>query len=59
MDNGFYLIYVKDNNALPVLMTEDQVHLLQVLVPSVFLGGKVKVVENCPIGKAYNILEKG
>lgn len=58
MQDGLILMYVKDGTGYPVAMTQEQWDILQFIVPTMILNGKVRVVEDRPVGRAVNLIEK-
>lgn len=58
MPDGLILMYVKDGTAYPIAMTRDQWDVLQFIVPTMILNGKVRVIEDRPQGQAVNLIEK-
>lgn len=53
MRDGLILMYVKDGEVYPVVITEEQYEMVQ-LMGSAILGGEIKLV-NKPQGKAVNL----
>lgn len=56
MKDGFVLTYVKDGILYPIMITESQNRMFQILAQSV-VDSKVRLV-NRPFGEAVNLLEK-
>ena len=49
------LMYVKDGQALPIAMTDEEFTFLQTLAPVIFGGEPLKVV-NQPVGPVINLV---
>lgn len=59
IDDGFVLMYVKDNELYPVAISSDQLEALRFLVPAM-IPGTISIVMDKPQGKAINLVkEKG
>ena len=56
MEDGFVLFYVKDNKVLPVLLTEQQHEMFNIVIPNMLGGETVKVIDK-PQGEAFNLKE--
>lgn len=56
MGDGLILMYVKNGTLYPIAMTQEQHDLLQFVVPTAILNGKVKVIADKPQGKAINLI---
>ena len=56
MKDGLVLMYVKDNTIYPVALTQEQLdtfEMIQQLLPQ-----PIRVINNKPLGKAINLVEK-
>ena len=57
MENGFMLIYAKDNKAHAVVMSNEQYNTLQALIPAIFGNETIQVIES-DMGDVYNMADK-
>ncbi len=56
MKDGLVLMYVKDNTLYPVVLTQEQVDIFEIIQQT--LPQPIRVISNEPIGKAVNLIEK-
>lgn len=58
MNNQFALFYIKEDQLYPVAMSQDEFEMLQVVIPMVFQGNKVTVIDK-PQGTVDFLKPKG
>lgn len=56
MKDRLVLMYVKDNTLYPVVLTQEQVDIFEIIQQT--LPQPIRVISNEPIGKAVNLIEK-
>lgn len=54
MQDGFILMYVKDNTIYPVAMSKEQYEMLHILIPNM-MPGTLSIVKDRPQGEAVNL----
>lgn len=59
MKDGMILFYVKDNEVLPVAMSNEQLESLQMMLMVIFGDEPIKVIKNKSQGTVENLMEVG
>jgi hypothetical protein len=54
--DGLALFYIRDKTVYPVALTQEQVDMLDLVLAAALRT--IKVVENKPVGKATNLINK-
>jgi hypothetical protein len=57
MNDQVILMYVRNDELLPVALSESQMAMLQMMIPAI-LGGEPLRVVNKPQGKVVNLIEE-
>ncbi|MCK5600689.1 hypothetical protein KAR91_02400 [Candidatus Pacearchaeota archaeon] len=59
MKDGIILFYVKDNEVLPVAMSNEQHQMLQMVLTMVFGDDPVQIIKNKSQGTVENLMDTG
>ena len=54
--DGFIIMYVKDEQAYAVPMSNEQFDTLQIFIPTILSPGTIKVIDK-PMGEVVNLAE--